>query len=140
MSLRVCDKIWQRNCEWNNLSQFYGILSHADSMPCPSCLKHLIFRRDFLGKIPTESPLLFSKLSAVSYVHELAFLLFPILSRRIYLFRNILEKRLEFSKKSCRISISIGYFLIKMLIKLHDEHFLLADVFARTGINKNVAG
>lgn len=138
MSLRVCDKIWQRNCEWNNLSQFYGILSHADSMPCPSCLKHLSFQRDFLGKIPTKSPLLFSKLSALSYVHELGFLLSPILSR-IYLFRNILGKRLEFLKKSCRISISIGYFLIKMLIKLHDEHFLLSDVFARTGINKNVA-
>ena len=109
MSLVPCDKTWQRNCEWNNLSPFHGTLSYAEFMPCPSCLKCVSFLRDVLGKIPTKSPLLFSKLSALLCAPEVAFFVFPILPRRIYLFMNTQEIWVEVSKKI--IILILGIFL-----------------------------
>lgn len=104
-----------------------------NSCLCSSCLKYLGFLKDFLGKTPTKFLLLFSRLSALPYVYETT-LLFLTFSPVGYIFRNILEIRCESSKKTCRTYI--GYFLIKMLIKLHDEHFLQILQFARININE----
>lgn len=97
MSLILCDKIWQSN--W--MGQFVMILwnpftHRIHAFNC--CLKCLSFLKDFLGKIPTKLPLLFSRLSALPYIHEITFL-FNILPRSICVFRNILEIRRAVKKK-----------------------------------------
>lgn len=115
MSLILCDKIWQGNVEWNNLLQFYGTLSHTEFMPLFKLPKVFKFSKRFLGqKFRKTSPIIFKDFSSSLYIWN-DFLVLNIFPRRIYLIRNILEIRLESSKKSCRTYIFIRYFLIKML-------------------------
>lgn len=124
MSLKLCDKIWQSNYECNNLSQFYGILSHTEFMPLFKLPKVFKFSKRFLGQNSHKiSAIIFKAFSSSLYTWD-NFPVLNILPKRICLFRNILEIRLESSKKSCRTYIYTGYFLIKMLIKLCDEHLL----------------
>lgn len=125
-----------RVTEWDNLSWFYGILSHTEFMPLLKLPKVFKFSKRFLGQNSHKtSPLIFKAFSSSLYTWD-NFPVFNILPRRICVFRNILEIRLESSRKSCR-TFKLDVFLI-MLIKLHDESFLCTNVFERINGNKNV--
>lgn len=50
MCLILCDKIWQSNCEWNNLLQFYGTLLHIEFMPLFKLPKIFKCSKRFLGQ------------------------------------------------------------------------------------------
>lgn len=126
-----------RVTEWDNLSWSYGILSHTEFMSLFKLPKVFKFSKRFLGQNSHKtSPFIFKAFSSSLYTWD-NFPIFNILPRRICLFRNILEIKLESSKKICRTFI-LDVFLI-MLIKLHNDAFLWTNVFESINGNKNVS-
>ena len=128
--------IFGRVTERDNLSWFYGILSHTEFMPLFKLPKVFKFSKRFFGQNSHKtSPFIFKAFSSSIYTWD-NFPVFNFLPRRICVFRNILEIKPESSRKSCR-TFKLDVFLI-VLIKLHDESFLCTNVFERINGNKNV--
>lgn len=93
MPVILCDKIWQSNCEWNNLSQFYRTLSHTEIMPLFKLPEVFKVSERFFGQNSHKILPFFPKTFSSSFHTWNDCLVFNIVTGRIYLFKNILEIR-----------------------------------------------